>query len=166
MGRRKKFRQSPLPQSAPQSTPSMAETQRPSSSVAATRQIRAEQRIFSGPLPPPEALEKYNQILPGLADRIVAMAEGQSKHRQHIEQLAISAKVKNERRGQYLAFILAAITLSGSFWIISLGRSPEGIAGIIGTLVTLAGVFIFGRWSQRREMSEKRRALLSEDTES
>jgi len=94
------------------------------------------------------------------------MAEGQSKHRQHIEQLAISAKVKNERRGQYLAFILAAITLSGSFWIISLGKSPEGIAGIIGTLVTLAGVFIFGRWSQRRELSEKRRALLSEDTES
>jgi uncharacterized membrane protein len=33
---------------------------------------------ISGPLPPPEVLEKYNQVVPGLADRIITMAEQQA----------------------------------------------------------------------------------------
>lgn len=36
---------------------------------------------FSGPLPPPETLERYNQTLPGLAERIIVMAESQHSHR-------------------------------------------------------------------------------------
>ena len=30
---------------------------------------------FSGPLPPPEIIEKYESILPGAADRIIRLAE-------------------------------------------------------------------------------------------
>ena len=37
--------------------------------------------IHAGPLPPPEILREYDQALPGLADRIVSMAEGQANHR-------------------------------------------------------------------------------------
>jgi len=35
----------------------------------------AQAYSFSGPLPPPEILEKYNQVVPGLAERIITMAE-------------------------------------------------------------------------------------------
>jgi uncharacterized membrane protein len=48
-------------------------------------QIRAMGTHFSGPLPPPEILAKYNDALPNGAERIVAMAEGQMKHRQALE---------------------------------------------------------------------------------
>ena len=35
----------------------------------------AEQRAFSGPIPPPEALERYAAINPDLVNRIMALAE-------------------------------------------------------------------------------------------
>jgi uncharacterized membrane protein len=37
----------------------------------------------SVPLPHPSELEHYENILPGAAARIIAMAENQSKHRQN-----------------------------------------------------------------------------------
>ena len=36
---------------------------------------------FSGPLPDPQNLQRYEQILPGSAERIMAMAETQLAHR-------------------------------------------------------------------------------------
>ncbi|MFI5089399.1 MAG: DUF2335 domain-containing protein [Terriglobales bacterium] len=39
--------------------------------------VAAQVRFSAGPVPPPEALERYNQILPGAADRIMKMAESQ-----------------------------------------------------------------------------------------
>jgi uncharacterized membrane protein len=44
---------------------------------------------FSGPLPPPSILGKYNDILPNGAERIMKMAENQSTHRIELEKLAI-----------------------------------------------------------------------------
>ena len=47
--------------------------------------LRVEQRIelthHSGPLPPPEVLEKYNSAVTNGADRIMLMAEKQQEHR-------------------------------------------------------------------------------------
>lgn len=40
---------------------------------------------YHGPLPPPEMLERYNQVLPNGAERIVAIAESQMRHRQGLE---------------------------------------------------------------------------------
>lgn len=39
------------------------------------------QSEFSGPIPPPSIIKGYEDILPGTAERIVAMAENQAKHR-------------------------------------------------------------------------------------
>ncbi len=41
--------------------------------------------IHSGPLPPPEILENYNNILPGSAEHIIKMAETQQLHRHTLE---------------------------------------------------------------------------------
>ena len=55
---------------------------------------------FSGPLPSPEALGKYEQICPGSADRIIKMAEGQAAHRQALETNTIAEQVRQSSRGQ------------------------------------------------------------------
>jgi uncharacterized membrane protein len=49
------------------------------------KSVQAKAVSFSGPLPPPEVLQNYNQITPGAADRIISMAEKQSQHRQESE---------------------------------------------------------------------------------
>ena len=50
------------------------------------QQTRAYQ--FVGPLPDPEHLKRYDEILPGAAERIFGSWERQSKHRQRLEARA------------------------------------------------------------------------------
>ena len=47
--------------------------------------LTAEFTALSGPLPPPEMLAQYEEILPGAAERILSMAERQAEHRQKLE---------------------------------------------------------------------------------
>ena len=49
----------------------------------------ASHELFSGPLPHPEHLREYENILPGSADRVIRMAEDQAKHRQSLEQTVV-----------------------------------------------------------------------------
>ena len=41
----------------------------------------SEQHHYSGPLPRPDDLAKYDQIVPGAAERIIKMAEAEMLHR-------------------------------------------------------------------------------------
>ena len=59
----------------------------PKAEVVGRRIIHAQHsEAFSGPIPPPDLLEKYNNIIPNGADRILAMAEQQQAHRQFMEK--------------------------------------------------------------------------------
>jgi uncharacterized membrane protein len=54
---------------------------------------------FSGPLPHPDVLRKFNEIIPGAAERIIKMAEDQSIHRKELEKLEFLCMVqKREAR--------------------------------------------------------------------
>lgn len=119
-----------------------------------TREIRAAS--FQGPLPPPEILEQYNQIVPGLAARIVTMAEQQSAHRQDLERTVIRKDVELARRGQLMAFAIGVVALVGGFTLVALGRDAAGVTSILGAVGALAGVFIFGKKAQRKELAQKR----------
>ena len=60
--------------------------------------------IHRGPLPLPEQLEAYEKICNGAADRILHMAEEQSKHRQYIERKAIDTQTRNSTLGSICIF--------------------------------------------------------------
>jgi len=123
--------------------------------------VRSESRseTFAGPLPPPEALARYNEILPGLAERIVAMAERQSQHRQGLEKTVIESRTRNESRGQTFAFILALVIAVGSITLIATGKPIAGLSLLVAELVALTGVFIYGRKRQENELAQKRQTL-------
>lgn len=65
--------------------------------------IRGE--MYSGPIPPPEALARYEEIQPGAADRIIKMAEKQQEHRMSLETKAIGGQIDQSKRGQIFGFI-------------------------------------------------------------
>ena len=50
---------------------------------------------FSGPLPPPDVLERYNQVVPDAANRIIAMAEQETGHRRNIQAISIGSDQSN-----------------------------------------------------------------------
>lgn len=100
------------------------------------KNIRLEKReSYSGPLPHPSILDRYEQTLPGAADRIIKMAENQSAHRQEIERKVVSSNINNEKLGMHFAFIITSIIVVASVFLIYVNRQITGF-------ITLVGVFI------------------------
>ena len=110
---------------------------------------------YSGPLPPAQQLERYNQIFPGCADRIVTMAEKQSDHRQDLEKLELRVGISSERLGAVLAFLVVMSAIFGGLYLITIGKDAMGMAAIISSLAALAGVFVYGRHAQMKERDRK-----------
>jgi uncharacterized membrane protein len=131
-----------------------ASTQKPEN--AAIVQMSAS---FSGPIPPPGLLEKYNEVIPNGADRIMAMAERQSAHRESLEASVVAGNIANQARGTVFAFILCLVALSSGFYLVNEGRNIEGFASIVGSVGGILGTFIYSRIEQRKERVEKAGAL-------
>lgn len=110
---------------------------------------------FSGPLPPPEILEKYNQVVPGLAERILSMAEQQSTHRQQLERTVVESNAFVQKLGPFFGFVIAMTAVVGGIILIEKGRDGYGLAAIITALASLTGVFMYGKSKQRKELETK-----------
>ena len=106
---------------------------------------------FSGPLPPPSMLSQYNQIVPGAAERIIAMAERQAQHRQNIENKVIDSDIGNSRLGLHYGLIIGlAAVIGGTICILSGHEIAGSIIGGTG-LTGLVGVFVYGSRQRRKE---------------
>lgn len=99
-----------------------------------------QESSFAGPLPHPELLKGYEEVCPGAAQRIIAMAETQSTHRRKIEQQISSAAVEEmrlqfteNRRGQIFAICVSlAFLLAGVYVIVSGHPWPGAVIGGVG----------------------------------
>lgn len=122
-------------------------------------------RSFSGPLPPPETLKAYDIVEPGLARRIFDLAERQAEHRMELEKAVVFGDGRRSWAGLVLGFIIACLFLGSSTYIIIEGHDLAGglLAG--GGLVSLVSVFIYGTNVRVQERTEKRKALLGEDSD-
>lgn len=72
----------------------------------------SQQQLYSGPVPDPESLAKYEQIFPGFADRLITMAEKEQdsrissqKSRIETDKKVVETELKNFKRGQVFALI-------------------------------------------------------------
>jgi len=117
--------------------------------------------VFSGPLPLPNLIARYNEIIPNGAERIMAMAERQSAHREQMEARVVNGNVASQTRGSYFAFILALISIMGGFFLIYAGKNAQGLVAIIVSVGSLAGVFIYSKYEQRKERERKSETLQS-----
>lgn len=113
---------------------------------------------FSGPLPHPDMLAQYNNILPNAAERIMIMAENQANHRISEEQAVtdmqrsiVASQIKYSGRGQFFAFVLAILFLLFSVFLIYTGSPISGT--ILGTtdLAALVGLFISGSYMKTKQ---------------
>lgn len=112
--------------------------------VAQVISLTQEER-FQGPIAHPKHLREYEDILPGSADRIIAMAENQLRHSQAMQQMAIQADIQDAQDGRKYGFwalvsLVACALISGLFGHTVLAGLFLG-AGALGTV----GAFIKGR---------------------
>ncbi len=95
---------------------------------------------FSGPVPPPAFLEQYERISPGLASRMVSMAEAESVHRRQIESSVVESHCQDQRafhsevlRGQILATAITVVALvAGAYTAVSGHEWAGGVLGCAG----------------------------------
>lgn len=127
-------------------------------------QAAVEMSRFSGPLPHPDDLAKYEQVLSGAADRIISMAERQAAHRQSLEKAVILSNVAIQKWGLGSAFVLALIAIGGGVWLSLKGLSGVGLTAIISALAALVSVFIYGKSEQKKELKDKSEALMPKES--
>jgi len=124
---------------------------RPSSQL----QVSQTAQVYAGPLPPPEQLVKYNQAVPNAAERILAMAEKQSVHRQQLETIALRAEVRRSFWGLVAAFVLSILALSASTFCIYTGHDIAGASIFGASLASIVIAFLRGTSSRRSERETK-----------
>ncbi len=85
----------------------------------------------------------------------MAMAENQSQHRQRLEAAVIEANCRAQKHGPIYGFVTCMTAILGGIYLITSGKSVEGLAAIIAALGSLAVVFVVGKQKQKKELQEK-----------
>lgn len=93
---------------------------------------------FSGPIPPPNIIAGYEEVVPGAADRIIQMAEKQAAHRQSIEQMAAKIEARDSLLGILFAFILGIGSIVACIVVVLTVRENAG--AIAGSLLGVTGI--------------------------
>lgn len=113
---------------------------------------------YSGPLPPPEWLRQYEEVLPGIADRMMNLVESEvsnqhsaSAHRRKMEEQAVTGGITMAKRGQVGAWVLGLLFLVASVVLILSGHSVLG--GVIG-ITDLVGIVVSFTVGLRRRDTE------------
>lgn len=116
--------------------------------------IRGE--MYSGPIPPPEALARYEEIQPGAADRILKMAEKQQEHRMALETKAIGGQVDQSKRGQIFGFIAIFLCIGAAvFFAVVCNMTKFAATFLTVTMVILVGLFLTGKNVMKKDLEEK-----------
>ncbi|WP_372000981.1 DUF2335 domain-containing protein [Tistrella mobilis] len=113
------------------------------------------QTMFSGPLPPPALFAHYEDVLPGAAERILALTEREQAHRHRFEADALHAEVRYSNLGMWLGAGVLIFVLIATCFCAYIGHGEVAIAiaglGVAGVV----GAFIRGKGSHRSDQSEK-----------
>ncbi len=111
-----------------------------------------ESAFFSGPLPPPEVIQEYENVLPGMADRIIGMVErkqeqeGRRQNQSHTEIMTVMHfQAHAEKRGQVFGLILGLVALGACVFLIASGAPVWGTAALIAEIAVLAGAFVWAK---------------------
>lgn len=124
------------------------------------KELRQVSSQFSGPIPPPELLEGYENIVPGAADRIIRMTERQIDHRTNIESLIVKGDNRRADRGLTFAFMLGILCIVVAATLAYLGQPNVAIVIIVVLFGTGTTTYIYGTNVRKQERKNKTEGLL------
>ncbi|MFH0948249.1 MAG: DUF2335 domain-containing protein [Elusimicrobiota bacterium] len=97
---------------------------------------------FSGPLPSPEILQKYDAVINGSAERIIRMTEKQMEHRMSIENKIVEGEGKRINRGQLFAMVISVSFIIVTIYGLAKGVTASIILGILAAVTPLVTSFL------------------------
>lgn len=113
---------------------------------------------FSGPIPPPNVLQGYEDVLKGSAERILSMAEKQSNHRIEMESTVVKRGLNQKSWGVAIGGIALFVILGMVTGFALLGLL--WLAGILATttLLIVLCVFVLGKEPSDRKKKTPQQA--------
>lgn len=108
----------------------------------------SEASRWSGPLPRPQTLVEYEDVVPGAAERIISMAEHSLTGAIRIDSRLADAEITTVKRGQVIAGLLTAVSLVASIIFFAAGNAIAGGALISMPLVLLVQSFLRSAFQQ------------------
>ncbi len=141
-----------LTESEPPTTGQSPATIEPDSSTTSRSLETHTQHIafaWSGPLPDPEALRRYQDLYPKAPEILFDRFEQQSKHRIRIEREELESTQLARKRGQWMAWTLGmgCIVIALALALKDKEAWSAGVA--LGSITILAATFITSRVTQR-----------------
>lgn len=118
--------------------------------------LQAVVMSYQGPIPHHDALASYEAITPGLADRIVSMAERESSHRHDLDkihadltksQISIEKDSNKDntslnKRAQIFALLIAILGIGGGLFLSYTGHEKSGITLMSLTMGTMGIAYL------------------------
>lgn len=119
----------------------------------------------SGPLPPASQFAKYDDVLPGAAERILAMAERNQAHRTKLDnrnaalqqrgqrEMIIDLKAARSERheGRWIAFGITLLLVALAFYMVYSGASTAAASMLSVLLIGLALAYITGTAARAKQ---------------
>ena len=100
---------------------------------------------WSGPLPPPQALQDFDSIIENGAERIMVMCEKEQSARLWREEKITSAEVKIEVGGRLLGAALVIACIGAAVWSIHVLADWKVTIGFLSVPVMGAAAKLFER---------------------
>ncbi len=98
---------------------------------------------YSGPIPPPDLLQRFDEVYPGAARQILEDFVQESAHRRSMERKIVGSESFKEVFGAVAAGLIGLTGVGGGLWLAHEGRATGGLSTIFATLASLVGVFLF-----------------------
>ena len=105
----------------------------------------ARHELHQGPLPHPDILRLYDSVVPGLAERIVKMAEREQAHRHEMDLRLLRSSNRRYLSGYLSSLAMIAATFGTAVWLLAKGQDISGLVMLVTALATIVSVFIWGR---------------------
>lgn len=127
-------------------------------------------KVTRGPLPPPATLAEYDEVLPGLAERIAAAFEAESQHRRESDRFEqaqfakqvdaqvrqIDAGIRDDRLKIFLSASLA-MGVVGVAALLAWTEHPAYAVALVGGSGGIVGLASGARWLIRRDSKSSRK---------
>ena len=107
-------------------------------------------KVLSGDhLPPPEVLQEYERIMPGVTKLLIEKAIQHQQNRAESERRALNIYNLKSFAGLIFGFLIGVFGMGGGFYLTMKGFNIIGFIFSSSTLVTLVMSFIYGSQSKR-----------------
>ncbi|MDQ3019945.1 MAG: DUF2335 domain-containing protein [Bacteroidota bacterium] len=112
--------------------------------------------LFSGPLPPPETLIKYNTAYSKAAEVIIECFRKQVDHRMSIENKFMNTTSRNSTMGVISAALIGILGVAGGVFLLYSDKNISGFSTIILSVGSLVGIYLYGKNKTHTDIETKK----------